>query len=497
MKEQGEVAPGLTFDNTTYSFWYSNRTLSANNQDWSLPYGAHGGYTVALSPPTTYPANGKADTSGLVPGLPGYLKRNEYRVTGDVIRAYEDFGFGKLTLGALYEVAHTKRFIFDIDLPEPSSGITNTITPIYSVEKVATFPVTPAVPNCYGYAQLGASYKDICETPLNTRYNEYSGWHQYQTFAQFDWRPTDKLTITPGVKYLNFQLFVHAPVEQTVEQPVYIDKDYSKTLGFFTANYRFLPYWSGYIQYAQGFLVPNISSLYVYNENYDSVKPQESDAYQIGTVFARNNFTFDADAYSIVFTHKLQSNTDFTTGETYYTNSGGADYKGVELEGTYLFPMGISLFANYSANVATGKNDPINPGGNGKQLALAPRWTAALGLRYEHRHILQNDDDLILLIDDKGVGPQMALAASGAVAPTGLLKKYSEADFSGTYRFGQFAIEGQVLNLFNTQSLTGGKWKALIAGTDQLATTVGEGGGANTPQYQTPLSFQLTLKAAF
>ena len=91
----------------------------------------------------------------------------------------------------------------------------------------------------------------------------------------------------------------------------------------------------------------------------------------------------------------------------------------------------------------------------------------------------------------------MAIAASGSAAPTGVIKTFSEADFSTTYRFGQYAILVQVLNLTGHQSITGGKWKAVVAGTDQLATTVGAGGGANTPQYQTPRSFQVTLKAAF
>ena len=39
----------------------------------------------------------------------------------------------------------------------------------------------------------------------------------------------------------------------------------------------------------------------------------------------------------------------------------------------------LAGFGNFTVNQAEGKNDPINPGGNGKQLANTPRWTAALG----------------------------------------------------------------------------------------------------------------------
>jgi hypothetical protein len=54
-----------------------------------------------------------------------------------------------------------------------------------------------------------------------------------------------------------------------------------------------------------------------------------------------------------------------------------------------------------------------------------------------------------------------------------------------------------VLNLANKQFLTGMKGKALIAGSNQFALTSADGGGANAPQYLTPRSYQVTLKAAF
>jgi iron complex outermembrane receptor protein len=225
-------------------------------------------------------------------------------------------------------------------------------------------------------------------------------------------------------------------------------------------------------------------------------------AYQVGTVFARGDLTFDADIYDIEFTHKLQSNTitDASSpyfGQTYFTNSGGATYKGFEAQATYLLHHGLSVFANYSNNQATGKDDAINPGGNGKQLAGAPRWTAAQGVRFERHELFTPDDSLVLTVDNKQVGPQMANPAKGAVGPTGLIKTWQLADFSATYRVGRYAVEAQVLNLFDKQYLTGMKGSALIPGTNQFAMTSAQGGGANVPQYLTPRSYQLTLKAAF
>jgi len=504
LKEVGDLL-GVKFDNTTYSYWYTNKTLTGNTNDFSQAVGTAGGPTVITNiTGLAYPAGGAGYTANKVAGLPGYLKRNEYRVSGDVLRLTKDLGFGQLTLGGLYEVAHTKRFTFQIALPAPGTGITGYDTPDYSQIKAAKFPTVPAVPGCYGYPQTvapGKTYNGICQTPLNVKYNEYSGWHYWQAFSEFAWRPTEKLTLTPGIKYLNYQLFIHAPVI-SIEQPLNISKTYTKTLGYFTANYRATPYLTTYLQASQGFLVPNISSMYVNTPNFSAVQPQESMAYQAGVVYSRGRLTFDADIYNIDFKHKLQSNTvtDPTSpffGQSYFTNSGGATYKGFEGQATYVVVPDFSVFANYSNNAATGKDDPINPGGNGKQLAGAPRWTSALGLRLARHDILASNDELVLTLDDKWVGPQLATAASGNAGPTGLIKTWSQANFAATYRFGQYAIQAQILNLADKQFLTGIKGKALIAGTNQFALTSAQGGAANAPQYLTPRSYQITLKAAF
>ena len=253
--------------------------------------------------------------------------------------------------------------------------------------------------------------------------------------------------------------------------------------------------------------MPNIGSFYVVNQNFSSIKAQESMAYQAGAVYAKGALTFDADIYSITFTHKLQSNTDPVSGQTYYTNSGGADYKGFEGQATYMWTRNFSTFANYSANVTEGVNDAVNPGGNGKTLANAPRWTYAGGVRYDAKNLLLGNDELTLTVDSKSVGPQLNTAAKGAVGPTGLIKTWSAADASLTYRFDRYAFQVQVLNLMDKQYLTGMKGSALVPGTNRFGLSTGSCGiagsapaiacGGNAPQYATPRSFQATLKVAF
>ncbi len=214
-------------------------------------------------------------------------------------------------------------------------------------------------------------------------------------------------------------------------------------------------------------------------------------------MFNSGRLTVDADVYWIEFKNKIQSITDLATGESYTTNSGGATFKGIEAQATYLLPHGISVFANGTINQATAKNDPINPGGNGKQLAKAPRSTAAAGLRLERHSLFMPDDGFVAVLDDKFIGSQFVNAASGTTGPTGRLKSFSQADFTATYRIGHYSIEGQILNLANSESITSAKGKALIAGTNSMATSSAQGGAANVFTYQVGRSYQITLKAAF
>lgn len=495
LKGDLDIGHGLTVWDMGYSYAYNNQTYAANNSLNDITIGATAfaaANVVTPAPGPTYPAPGKAYSSKYqIAGIPGYNKQNKYRVTGNIFELNQQTDFGLLTAGVLYEAANSQRHRFDYNA-------LNLSQPDYR-EKAAMF----AGPSGCGSLAVQPA-NGACEVPLDIAYQEFSGWRQYQAFAQFAWTPLPNLTVTPGFKYVNFDLFVHAP-ELAISgsiQPSYVDHTYTKPLPFLTANYRFRPNWSFYAQYAQGFLVPNITAYYVNVPADNVVKPQQSTNYQIGTVFAARSVTFDADIYYINFTNKIQTvnllNANGSpTGETYETNSGNAIYKGLEGQVTYLLPEGVSIFGNGSLNDAKGYGDPVNPGNNGHQLAGAPFWTAALGARFGRDHILFDDDSLVATLNTKWIGQQYQTAASGAAAPTALIPSWAETNFGATYRKGRYSVEGQILNLFDGDAVTAFKGKALIAGTNLPATTSAQGGGMNVFTYQAGRSFQITLKADF
>jgi len=71
---------------------------------------------VIINPTGGYPTAGSGYSGTKQPGLPGYYKLNQYRITGNILRFDEDFGFGTATVGAMYEQASTHRSKLDIDL---------------------------------------------------------------------------------------------------------------------------------------------------------------------------------------------------------------------------------------------------------------------------------------------------------------------------------------------------------------------------------------------
>jgi iron complex outermembrane receptor protein len=482
---------GLKFKNTDYTYAYSNYTYAANDAtaDPSLTIVTGDGGTALKAADQVSPVSGGKTT---VNGLPGYLKRNQYRVVGDIARFDKDFGFGTATVGGMYEFTNTERSKFDINL------LTN--QPDYREKQSKSLPVG-ATCAAQGLATLATG---SCANPLNVNNNEYSGWHQYQIFAQFEWRPIEALKVTPGVKYVNFDLFVHAPSDATILQPVFISQTYTKALPFLTANYRIASNWSAYFEYAQGFLVPNVSAFNVANPG-NGIVPQQSTNYQLGTVYSAGKLSIDADVYHIDILHLLQSQTisDPTSplnGETIETNNGNGVYDGIEGQATYVLPKGFSVFGNYSRNNSVAKDDTVHPANDGQQIPGAARWTAAAGLRSEWHDVGFSGSRLVMNLTDKWIGPQTVNNVTAKIpVGGGTIKTFSDINFSGAYSWKNYSVEGQVLNLANSTAITGAKGKTYIPGTNILSQAPTVGGTANLNQftYDIGTTYQLTLKVAF
>ncbi len=280
-----------------------------------------------------------------------------------------------------------------------------------------------------------------------------------QPYVELDWKPTDQLTIIPGVKYTSFTRDFDATVNKSTLLPLDQSETYSAWQPSLSANYRITSDWSAYAQAAKGFLAPPTA---VFNVNEVSpLKPEETMNYQAGTAVRAHNWTLGADVYYIDFSNFLSPQNVIVDGsqESDYANAGGAIYKGVELEGQYALPFGLSLYGNYSYNSAKYKHSDIT-------VAEAPEYTAAAGLLYDNSH------GLYYSIIGKEIGPRWgddsAGLAPGDVANSRIASTFT-VDLAAGYHFqtpmtknltasikvGNLLDSHKVVDYAGTQSVSG------------------------------------------
>ncbi len=231
----------------------------------------------------------------------------------------------------------------------------------------------------------------------NASYIEPSSWFQYQVFADFEWRPIEQLTLTPGIKFLDYTRNANDALESNGALGYYTvngSKNYSKPLYFFTANYRVTHNWSIYAQVATALLVPPVKTVVTFNGTTDSTAPETTTTYQVGTVYTAGPVTFDLDYYNIQATNILNGTNANKAPCFCYVNIGSGEYSGVEVEGAYSFGYGFTVFANGSVNDA--KLTRPTPG----PIPNSPRGTAAFGLLYDKGPWAAS-------VSDKFVGPQV------------------------------------------------------------------------------------------
>ncbi|QUD88025.1 TonB-dependent receptor [Phenylobacterium montanum] len=416
---KGDVGYGVTYEDQAYTYFYSNKTISVND------------ITGLIGQNTSPPKSSKLPATD----IGGYDKGNRYRVYGDIVRINKDWSFGTLKAGALWEGSSTDRHNLYIDL-----------------------------------TQGGIADNKFKTGVLNAKTLEYSSWDQYQVFADFEWRPLENLTIQPGVKYVNFTRNIDG-IEENSGTPNFPkhtsaigSNTYDKPLYFATVNYRILPYWSVYGQYATGFLIPSLSFLQATNPSLNSLQPEETTNYQLGTVFTRGHVTADADVYQIHVTNLQVAD---PTGQ-FYENAGTADYSGVEGQAAYAFDFGLTLFANGSLNTAknaTAHNTELN----------APKWTDAVGALY-------NKGPWSAAVTYKQTGAQVVAYSPNAQE----LPAYDTTDASVAYDFGHFKVKLAGFNLFDNRAVINFSGATLYSAAD-----------AGLYQFQAGRQIQVTLEAKF
>ena len=409
----------FSIDNKAYTYFYKNYTVSAS--DITTPGASQSASPLVNGKPTK--VNGD---------IPGYIKLNQYRVYGDILQGKYDTGFGLLTVGAWLEFSDTHRYRYDLDMTRSSFGDGVILNRVDNFDQKTTGQIGI---NPDGTAITGPLLQlNGQPVPQNIQFDENSSWYQQQYFAQFDWKPLEGLTITPGVKHVNFTRSILSPIAtQKARFGTNSEGNFKKTLPFLTANYQIRGDWAVYAQYAKGFLIPALANLEVSTTAPLIPEATTTTNYQVGTVYAGDRLNIDVDAYLI----KL-SNTIICTGaaNAQCTNTGHpSTYKGAEGQISFVPFKHFTLLANGSVNSA--KDDVT-----GFRVPGAPDYTALVGALY-------NSGRYKLSFVQKFTGKQFA--GANETVPVGA---YSIGIASAEAGFGPVALRVAVYNVFDDRSVT-------------------------------------------
>lgn len=409
---QSDLGSGFSMDNRAYMYGYTNNTFSGNTGSVVTGFTGKG---TAASP---Y----KAVTSA--PDVPGYNKMNKYRVLGYIGQIDYTFKYGKIRVGGWYEYADTDRHLLDFDW---NTGLPSYDQKFNNGNGTATQNALPSI------------------SLANIKYLQHSTWKQYQLFGEFEIRPMEGLSVTPGVKYVHFERSIDAAVNQTSRLPLDTSATWTKTLPFLTVNWQAMPSLAFYGQYAQGMYVPDLSSFYSSSSSLGTVlgtlKPQTSTNYQVGTVWHGEKVSLDVDGYIINVNNKIGTCTSTGCDTSLLINIGTVHYKGVEGALSVMPIEGLTLFGNASYNYA-------RSGTTDAQVAKAPFSTAAAGFIYR-KHGFR------LSFNQKYTGVQYATEYAGTGPRSYRIRPYSTGEFAISQEItDNFRLGATVSNVFNSRAIT-------------------------------------------
>ncbi|MEJ5143007.1 TonB-dependent receptor [Gluconobacter albidus] len=273
--------------------------------------------------------------------IPGKYADAKFRSYGDTLRFKAHTSYGDVLFGVWADVQKDRRYTYALDLSKNA------------------IPVPSKTGSAYSY--------DISD--LNTT---------IQPYLELDIHPWKGVVIKPGVKYSMFTRDYDAAINKSTKVPLNDTQHYGSWQPSVAINQRIMKNWSAYAQIARGFLAPPMSVFQV--KSVGNVKPETTLNYQVGSVYHGKNWMLSLDGYYIDFSNYIASaqiKVDGIGTTSTYVNSGGAIYKGIELEGQYVIGYGFSLYGNYSVNDARYKHSTV-------RVATTPDSLASFGLLYEN-----------------------------------------------------------------------------------------------------------------
>ena len=343
------------------------------------------------------------------------------------------------------------------------------------------------------------------DNPL-PNFNETFYTNSYQPFAEYEWHPNLKLTVTAGAKFsrYTFDLTQYSDNGGAVgtlpkgTAAVYHDATFNTALPSADVNYRFRENWSAYAQFGTGSLIPPSSVFDVPNVvggvlvNPVTVLPKQTKAYtyQAGSVLKLRRLTLDGDFYYVLFGNGYTASPDpNASGANEYQSSGNSTTKGFEGEANVSLTHGFLVYLNGTVGSAhytsqtiltgtsTGNKYYINPN-NGAWVANTPANTETWGLTYASHDFdigfltkrigpLWNDNKATVKLNytDGTVSANTSITANQVIPvdPFTLSNLFLNYNVHAFPHFGESKLRLSFNNLFDARGITG--LTAATAGT--------------------------------
>ena len=380
-------------------------------------------------------------------GKGGVDKLNSYWTLGNILRLTKDTEYGVLRTGMQLEYSDTPRHQNYIN------------------------PYTGAA------ASGGIKFNEEFTTTI------------FQPYAEFAFKATKDLTITPGIKYnvysQNLTQYADSGTVGNLGGAASVQHTgtYNDVLPFLDARYMLQRNWSVYGQFATGDVIPPSSVFDVTGANVSTLpQPIKTKTYQIGTVYQGKDFSVDADVFQTNATTSYSSGID-SSGAAYYYQGSAITYRGAEAAGNIVLGGGFNLYANAQVYRATYDDTGLSP-------ANVPSDIEAVGLYYVN-------DGWAVGTTLKRVGPQWQDNTKSTqvnqwyqLDPVYLTNFYVNYTIKGLPGLSSAKVRFGIDNLFNVNYLT-----AFVPGS---ATSAAPGQNtADTVAYTAGRAYYLSLSGTF
>ena len=401
VKAEGSFSDHWRFEDKVYTFSYQNTGDGLTGDQTSSAIGK--GYT------------------GIAPtDIGGRLTVEDYRTVGNDVRVAYANAYGTFMFGTWVEHSWQNESRIAQDF---TTGV------LYNANKSAHNPI---------YFDFGAHLDTI------------------QPYAEYAWQATDALNVRFGVRYRDVTRDLDAPVIQNFKPGPNgtVSRTVVATLPSVDATYRLGNNTNLLAQISRGSLVPSQAFFYTSSPAAgNQANAETATAYQLGIMHETSRYGVSFYAYDINFDNYVS--TVVENGNTFYVNSGGVRYRGLETEDHIVIGGGLSAVGNASLLRATFLQSDMTSALQhaGDTIPYAPKYTALAGLVYR-----QGPWSASLLA--KFIGTEYQGKNGSADGATYRVNAYSYTNATATRNFmGLPGIENLRLtfgvnNLFNSHAIT-------------------------------------------